>query len=61
MMDEQSIEILNKFVRIMDRHIDLLNGINGKLQYSDDYEQGYDDASHAIKNTMHTLVNKFSS
>lgn len=58
-MDEK--EKIMEFVALMDKNIDNLNHINGKLDYTTDYEQGYDDAAHAIKNTMHTLAKKMFS
>lgn len=39
--------------------IDKLNGINTKVDFTEDYDNGYNDACVAIKNTANTLVGKW--
>lgn len=52
---------IDEFINALDSNIDLLVNINCKVDYSEDYEQGYSDSAHAIKNTAHTLAKKFGS
>lgn len=43
---------LEEFIEKMLHHIDVLENINGKLDYEPGYEEGYKDACVAIKNTL---------
>lgn len=47
------------FVNIVKKHIDSLNGINTKVDFTEDYERGYNDACVAIKNTLKTDADKW--
>lgn len=39
-------------------YIEMLNNIDTKVDYPDEYANGYNDACVAIKNTVNTLLGK---
>lgn len=53
-------EFLRIFVEKLDSNIDMLVGINNKVDYNENYDNGYNDAAVAIRNTVHTLFNKMT-
>lgn len=53
-------EFLRIFVEELDSDIDMLVGINNKVDYNENYDNGYNDAAVAIRNTVHTLYHKMT-
>lgn len=51
-------QALEDFVAQLDEKIDILVGINNKVDFTSDYDTGYKDASVAIKNTARTILNQ---